>query len=188
MGLNIHTLNNMENTDLEKALLGSLFEGPKHGYELYKEISSPMGIGGVWRVKIGKMYSMLKKLESQGLISATSQQDGNRPPKNTYFLTIQGKNSFEEWMRTPIKHGRDLRILFLLKIYFIKKGGSFDGRVLILKQKAECENWKEHYESVQQEGNGENSFNWFVRKYRSSQIDGFINWLDWCEEAISEKI
>ena len=103
----------MENTDLEKALLGFLFKGPKHGYELYKEISSPMGIGGVWRVKIGKMYSMLKKLESQGLIRATSQQDGNRPPKNTYFLTLQGKKSFKDWMGTPIRRGRDLRNLFL---------------------------------------------------------------------------
>jgi len=178
----------MKNTDLEKALLGFLFKGPKHGYELYKEISGPIGIGGVWQVKIGKLYSMLKKLESQGLIRATSQQDGNRPPKNTYFLTLRGKNSFKEWMKTPIKHGRDLRILFLIKIYFIKNSGLFNGKVLILKQKAECENWKRHYKSFPQERNSENSFSWFVRKYRSSQIDGFINWLDWCEDAISEEI
>lgn len=188
MCLNIQTMNSMENKDLEKSLLGFLLEGPKHGYELFKEISSSKGIGGVWRVKIGKMYSMLKKLESQGLIRATTQQDGNRPPKNTYFLTIQGENSFKEWMRAPIKHGRDLRILFLLKIYFIRKSKLFDGKVLILNQKAECENWKEHYESILQERNGKNSFNWFVRKYRSSQIDGFINWLDWCGEVISEEI
>jgi len=184
--MNIHTLNDMENTDLEIALLGFLFKGPKHGYELYKEISNPMGIGGVWRVKIGKTYSMLKNLESQGFISATYEQDGNRPPKNTFFLTQQGKNIFKEWMRTPIKHGRDLRILLLLKIYFLKRSGLFDGEDLILKQKAECENWKERYKPGLQDRNGENSFNWFVRKYRSSQIDGFINWLDWCREAISE--
>ena len=187
MNLNIHILNNMENKDLEKALLGFLYKGPKHGYELYKEISNPMGIGGVWRVKIGKMYSMFKKLESQGFIRATSEQDGNRPLKNTFFLTIQGKNIFNKWMKTPIKHGRDLRILFLMKIYFIKRCGLFDGKDLILEQKAECENWKERYQPVLQERNGKNSFNWFVKKYRSSQIDGFISWLDWCGEAISEE-
>jgi len=184
--MNIHSLNNMENADLEKALLGFLFKGPKHGYELYKEISNPMGIGGVWRVKIGKMYSMLRKLESQGFIRATSEQDGNRPPRNAFFLTLQGKNIFNKWMSTPIKHGRDLRILFLLKIYFIKRSRLFNGKDLVLKQKVECEKWKEHYKPVFQERDGENSFNWFVRKYRSSQLDGFINWLDWCEEAISE--
>ena len=186
--MNIHTLNSMENSDFEKALLGFLFKGSKHGYELYKEISDPKGIGGVWRVKIGKLYSMLKKLKSLGFIRATSEQDGNRPPKNTFYLSIRGKNIFNEWMRTPIKHGRDLRILFLLKIYFIKRSGLFDGKDLILKQKAECENWKERYKPVLQERIGGNSFNWFVRKYRSSQIDGFINWLDWCEEAIIEEI
>jgi len=38
-----------------------------------------------------------------------------------------------------------------------------------------------------QERDEENSFNGFVRKYRSSQIDGFVNWLDWCEEKIGEE-
>jgi len=119
--MNIHTLNNMENSDLEIALLGFLFNNSKHGYELYKEISNPMGIGGVWRVKIGKMYAMLKKLESQDFIRATSERDGNRPSKNTFFLTIQGKNIFKKWMITPIKHGRDLRILFFIEDLFYKK-------------------------------------------------------------------
>jgi len=177
----------MENVDLEIALLGFLFEKAKHGYELYKEISDPVGIGGVWRVKIGKMYSMLKKLELQGLIRATSGQDGNRPPKTTYFLTKKGKSIFNEWMIAPIKHGRDLRILFLLKIYLMRKDELFYKKELILKQKAECVKWKERHKLNSQERDKENSFNCFVRKYRSSQIDGFINWLDWCEENIGEE-
>jgi DNA-binding PadR family transcriptional regulator len=180
-------MNNMENADLEIALLGFLFEKAKHGYELYKEISDPVGIGRVWRVKIGKMYSMLKKLESQGLIQATSGQDGNRPPKSTYFLTRQGKNIFNKWMITPIKHGRDLRILFLIKIYLMRKDELLYKKDLILKQKAECENWKDRYKLNSQERDDENSFNCFVRKYRLSQIDGFVNWLDWCGKEIGEK-
>lgn len=185
--LNIHPLNNMENNDLEIALLGFLFEGPKHGYELHKEISDPAGIGGVWRVKIGKMYSIFKKLESKGFIRATSGRDGNRPPKNIFFLTKQGKSIFNKWMRSPIKHGRNLRILFLLKIYFIKRIESVNGKDLILIQKAECENWKERYRPDLQENKGENSFIWFVQKYRLSQIDGFINWLDWCGKQLVRK-
>jgi len=75
-----------------------------------------------------------------------------------------------------------------LKIYFIKRIELFNGVDLILKQKTECENWKERYEIVLHEKNDENTFNWFVRKYRLSQIDGFINWLDWCGKAIIEEI
>lgn len=185
--LNIHTMNNMENVDLEIALLGFLFDKSKHGYELYKEISDPVGIGGVWRVKIGKIYSMLKKLESQGFIHATSEQDGNRPLRNSYLITKSGKNVFNNWMITPIKHGRDLRILFLIKIYLMKKNELLYKKELILKQKAECEKWKERYKFYYQERDEGNSFIWFVRNYRSSQIDGFIKWLDWCEEKIGEE-
>jgi len=178
----------MDNTDLEMALLGFLVEGQKYGYELFKEISDPMGIGSVWRVKIGKMYSMLKRLESQGFISATSKKDGNRPQKNMFSLTKKGKDMFKKWMIEPIKHGRDLRILFLLKIYFIKTNDQFYGKDLILKQIKECENWKSNNKIAPNEMNDESSFIGFVRKYRSSQIDGFINWLDWCGEAIHEEI
>ena len=186
--LNIQPVNNMENVDLEIALLGFLFEKAKHGYELYKEISDPVGIGGVWRVKIGKMYSMLKKLESRGLVQATSGQDGNRPPKTTYFISDKGRSIFNKWMLTPIKHGRDLRILFLIKIFLLRKDELFYMKELIYKQKVECEKWKERYKLNSQERDEENSFNYFVRKYRSSQIDGFVNWLDWCEERIGEEL
>lgn len=185
--MNIHNMNNMENIDLEIVLLGFLFNKAKHGYELYKEISDPAEIGRVWSVKIGKMYSMLKKLESQGLIKATSGQDGNRPPKTSYFITNQGRSIFNEWMITPIKHGRDLRILFLLKIYLMKKDELHYKKDLILKQKAECEKWKERYKLNSHKRDQENSFIWFVREYRLSQISGFINWLDWCEEKIGEE-
>lgn len=185
--MNIQLLNNMENVDLEIALLGFLFNKARHGYELHKEISDSAGIGRVWRVKIGKMYSMLKKLESKGLIQATSEQDGNRPPKTTYFLTKQGKSIFNEWMIAPIKHGRDIRILFLLKLYLMGKDELLYKKELILKQKTECEKWKEQYKINSQEKDQKNSFYWFVREYRSSQIDGFINWLDWCEEKICEE-
>lgn len=185
--LNIHTMTNMENADLEIALLGFLLEKSKHGYELYKEISDSAGIGGVWRVKIGKMYSMLKKLEVQGFIHATSEQDGNRPVRNTYFITKSGKNVFNNWMRTPIKHGRDLRILFLLKIYLMRKDELHYKKELILRQKAECEKWKERNKLDSHERDEGNSFIWFVRKYRLSQINGFIDWLDWCGEEIGEE-
>ena len=179
-------MNNMNNADLEIALLGFLVAGAKHGYELHKEISDPMGIGGVWHVKIGKMYSMLKNLEKQGLIKATSGQEGNRPPKTTYFLTKQGKNTFYDWMITPIQHGRDLRILFLLKIYLMRRDDPDFKKKIISKQKTECEKWKEYYKVGSQERHKENSFLWFVKKYRSSQIDGFINWLNWCKERIGD--
>jgi len=184
--MNIHILNNMNNAELEIALLGFLVTGAKHGYELHKEISDPVGIGGVWHVKIGKMYSMLKKLEKQGLIKAISGQDGNRPPKTTYFLTKHGKSTFDDWMITPINHGRDLRILFLLKIYLMRKDEINIKKNVIFKQKVECERWKERYRVDFKERYKENSFIWFVKKYRSSQIDGFINWLNWCGETIGE--
>lgn len=178
----------MDNAALEKAFLGFLKNGPVHGYQLHKDISDPMGIGGVWHIKIGKMYSILKNLEAQGLIRATTEKEGNRPQKNSYLLTKQGESTFGKWMLAPIKHGRDLRILFLLKIYFVKRRGFKNWMEMISNQKTECEKWKERYKPTQIKKNAIQSFNWYVKKYRLSQIDGFIKWLDWCGETIEEEI
>ena len=186
--MNIHVVNKMENKNLDKAVLGFLIKGPVHGYQLHKEISDPAGIGGVWHIKIGKMYSMLKNLEEQGLIRATTEKEGNRPQKKTYYLTKQGKSAYKKWMINPIKHGRDLRIIFLIKIYFVKRWGFNNWQDMIFKQKTECERWKERNRYVQTKNHEKKSFSSYVKKYRLSQIDGFIKWLDWCEEMINEEI
>lgn len=188
--MNIQRMNNMENINNEKielALLGFLFENPKHGYELYKEVSDPIGIGQVYRIKIGKMYSILKKLENQKLISATILQEGNRPPKNLYQLTKSGKSTFNDWMSTPIDHGRDFRILFLLKLFFINRSKTYDAKDLISKQNRECRKWEKKIFLSMGEQNSENSYQQIVAQYRLSQIEGYSRWLDWCERKINEK-
>ncbi|MDO9547110.1 MAG: helix-turn-helix transcriptional regulator [Pelolinea sp.] len=177
----------MGDENIELALLGFLFEEPKHGYELFKEVSDPIGIGEVYRLKIGKMYSILKKLENQKLICASVQQDGNRPPKNLYHLTNTGQAAFKDWMSSPIKHGREFRILFLLKLFFINRNKTYDAKDLIFKQNQECRKWEKRILSTMDDPKINSSYQRMVKKYRLSQIEGYSKWLDWCERTVNEK-
>ena len=94
MVLNIQYMNSMENINLDMAFLGFLRNGPIHGYQHHKEISKKNEIGGVWYIKIGKMYAILKKLESLKWIRSISEKDGNRPQKKTFSLTSKGEDKF----------------------------------------------------------------------------------------------
>ena len=178
----------MIDNNLEMAFLGFLKSGPKHGYQLHKEISKKNEIGGVWFIKIGKMYAILKKLESYKWINSISVKDGNRPQRNTYSLTTKGRDVFNNWMFSPIKHGRDLRIQFLLKIFFLKSWKYKNWMDIFKIQRNECELWKERNRSNHMENESQRPFNWYVMQYRLAQIEGFIQWLDWCEKSLSEEI
>jgi len=64
-----------ESGEIRLAILSLLSEGPKHGYQLMKEISERSG--GIYRASAGSVYPTLQQLEDEGLIEAI-QQNGRR--------------------------------------------------------------------------------------------------------------
>jgi DNA-binding PadR family transcriptional regulator len=61
-----------------------LESGPKHGYELMKELETKSG--GIYKASAGAIYPALQQLEDEGLV--TSDQAAG---KRTYSLTEAGK-------------------------------------------------------------------------------------------------
>ena len=78
------------------AILSLLSEGPKHGYELMKELENRSG--GSYRVSAGTMYPALQQLEDEGMI-VSQQQDGKR----VYQLTELGRQELERESATADK-------------------------------------------------------------------------------------
>lgn len=167
------------------ALLGFLTRKPMHGYDIYKEITQLSGLGIVWHVKTGRLYAMLHKLEDQGYIHSRISQEGNRPQKTEYSITKDGQNAFGMWLAEPVRKGRDFRITFLLKLFFALERDQEQAKKLIDIQMGECKSWLDNFpETDQQNGN---DFNRIVGKFRNNQIQGYINWLDWCQNHIVEE-
>lgn len=75
--------------ELRLALLSLLADGPKHGYELMKELEARSG--GLYRASAGSVYPTLQQLEDEDL-ARSHQQDGKR----VYELTDAGKELVEE--------------------------------------------------------------------------------------------
>lgn len=70
--------------EIRLALLSMLESGPKHGYELMKELESKSA--GIYKASAGAIYPALQQLEDEGLV--TSDQPAG---KRTYVLTDAGK-------------------------------------------------------------------------------------------------
>jgi len=74
---------------LKHLILRSLSEGPKHGYEMIKNLSEELG--GFYRPSTGAIYPLLRTLEDQGYITVEEQEN-----KRVYSITPKGKEFLEE--------------------------------------------------------------------------------------------
>jgi DNA-binding PadR family transcriptional regulator len=79
--------------EIRLALLSLLESGPKHGYELMKELESKSA--GIYKASAGAVYPALQQLEDEGLISS-DQPSGKR----TYSLTDAGRAELQRETET----------------------------------------------------------------------------------------
>jgi DNA-binding PadR family transcriptional regulator len=78
-----------ESGEVRLAILSLLSEGPKHGYQLMKELEERSG--GLYRASAGSIYPTLQQLEDEGLIVA-EQRDGKR----VHSLTDAGRAELDK--------------------------------------------------------------------------------------------
>jgi len=72
--------------------LGLLQEGPKHGYEIKKELNNV--VSQFTGTVIKSVYYPLKRLEEKGMVSRSVARAGRRPEKYIYRVTKKGKEEF----------------------------------------------------------------------------------------------
>jgi DNA-binding PadR family transcriptional regulator len=167
---------------IEYALLGLLHPQPRHGYEIYRQLADPTGLGLVWRVKQSKVYALLTKLEQQGYVSQTLEPQDARPPRKVFALTETGRQAFLDWVQSPVTRGRGFRLDFLAKLYFARQEGDAVAQTLLDRQQSACQDWLTEQQSRAEGLANSRPFDWLVHEFRISQVKAMLNWLDTCRE------
>ncbi len=164
---------------MEKALLGFLMEGPMHGYELHRRAAEELG--RIWRMGISNVYGALKRLEEGGQVCATVAPQDNRPDRKVYRVTPGGRESFMEWVRSPVPSMRDVRVEFLARLHFFHVLGMEGGEDLIAAQEAIC---RERIERLERSlaRCGPQDFDRLVFDFRRRQVEAILGWLTSCRE------
>ena len=158
----------------EFALLGLIRRGPIYGYDLIQKLSLPDSPSKVWQVKIGQIYAYLNKLEEQGYLTSTRQQQSDYPARRFYTITPAGEQAFLEWMRTPVSTVRDLRQLFMLKLFFVDEVAPEVSQKLIADQIERCHKWQN---SLENEYAGADGWEKTVGAYRVELVRASLYWL-----------
>ena len=165
-------------------MLGFVYERPTHGYDIYQQLSDPHGLWQVWRVKQSQLYALLTKLEDEEYFVTTLQPQEARPPRKVYTLTTEGRAAFEQWLTTPVEHGRQMRLEFLAKLYFAYRQGPTVVLPLLQQQTELCRQWLDTLQIEAATALQSPSFAHAVQEFRISQIDAFLAWLTTCQQTL----
>jgi PadR family transcriptional regulator, regulatory protein AphA len=130
----------------EYAILGLLESQPMHGYEMFQQFQGGT-LGQIIHLLMSQMYAFLKKLERLGYIEAELEPQGARPPRKIFHLTELGRKTFFEWLTTPVERPREIRLIFLLKLYFVQRIDPKKTAHLIDQEIIACRKFLEHLET-----------------------------------------
>jgi len=168
----------------ELAILGLLYqkEQGSHGYDLARHFSRGEPLGEVLHLEPGMLYHHLKRMEANGLVESVIEEQESRPARQSYTLSEKGKQELREWLNQPVSRTRDIRIDFLIKLYFARTIEPSIGKSLVEQQLETCvrlaESLELQIEDIASHPESDDSaFLRSVLQLRLAQNESAIRWL-----------
>jgi DNA-binding PadR family transcriptional regulator len=172
----------------EYAILGLLQGQPMYGYEMFQQFGNS-ALGQIVHLEMSQMYAFLKKLEHLKYIESQLEPQGSRPPRKIFHLTTQGRDTFFQWLREPVEKPREIRIFFLIKLYFVQHFIPKETVPLINSQIIACRTFLDHLESQHSQhletGDGA-FFDHVVLRGRIYQTRSLLDWLHELQHELAE--
>lgn len=165
------------------ALLARSDDGASHGYELARQFGEGEPLGNIIRLEPGMIYHHLKKLERLGW-ATSSAVSGDRTARRTVQLTEPGREELSLWLAAPVAHTREIRLEFLVKLYFALQVDTSLASRLVSEQRASCLRFRkallseDDSEERQEDPSSPFQFSRLVRQMRIAQTDAALTWLD----------
>ncbi len=169
----------------EMALLGLLYGGSGHGYDLHRKVNADLG--QVWHLSQSQAYSILNRLQARGDISVNEILQEKLPARQLLRITPQGRQRFTDWLDTPSGGSiRAIRMKFVTRLYFLnlyfpeKLTHAFD------QQRAEAETHIARLKKICDELPIEQIYNRMSLEMRVAQLKTVLEWLDECQEYFQQ--
>jgi DNA-binding PadR family transcriptional regulator len=165
----------------EMALLGQLYGGPGHGYDLHRKVITDLG--QVWHLRQSQAYAILKRLEAQGEISMEKLPQEKLPARQLLHLTARGRKRFLEWLDAPSGgSARVIRLEFITRLYFLRLYMPEKLAEAFNRQKGEAESQVKRLEKTRAGLPEEQIYNRMSIDMRLKQLKSVLEWLDDSQE------
>jgi PadR family transcriptional regulator, regulatory protein AphA len=166
----------------EYALLGFLYSQPGHGYELQRLLTSELG--QIWHVNQSQTYAILKRLETQGYICATTVAQEKLPAIQRLQITPAGRRRFTDWLETASGSSvRAIRLEFITRLYFAQKLFPESIPTILELQTSQVQHTLARLEASLTALPAEQKFNILGLQLRIQQLKSILDWLGECRQA-----
>lgn len=157
---------------------------PIHGYDLNRQLNEGP-IHEIIRIEPSMLYHYLKKLTRRGLLSSTVEVQEGRPDRHLHTLSPNGQQLLDDWLNEPVHTTREMRLEFLLKLWFARQVDPDRAAALAAAQRAVLQGLITSLERQFEQVLGTTGNDHFARKViqlRLSQNRAAAEWLDNLEQ------
>jgi PadR family transcriptional regulator, regulatory protein AphA len=169
-------------TPAEYAVLGLVRQRPTYGYELQRTLNGRRGLSRVCPVEPAMVYAILKSLSGLELIDGEWDRSAY-PPRAVYTATAEGDAEFQRWLRRPVARMREVRLDFLVKLYFAMAEEPDLALDLVNEQIAACRAYGEQVERELAEAD-DGSFDAIALASKVSAARLTAEWLGDCQQSL----
>ena len=151
--------------------------GPYHGYELHQRFMKELG--DIWHLSQSQTYSILKRLEARGDISAELVEQDKLPDRQRLRLTRSGRRRFMDWLEHGLgSNARSIRLEFLTRLYFSNLYAPERTARIHIAQMKEVQRVIERLESMLLDLSPEDTYNRLSLDLRLRQMKLIQDWLE----------
>jgi DNA-binding PadR family transcriptional regulator len=169
----------------EYPLLGLLAQQPAHGYDLHQRLA--MDLGEVWHISLSQTYNILNRLEAQGFIAGSLEEQEKLPARRRFTLTPAGWERFDAWLYAPSRPTvRATRIEFTSRLYFAETMDKELAHRLIDDQLVETRAGLARLHQRLDKIPSEQTFNRIGLDLRIRQLTLMCVWLENCHAILDE--
>ena len=158
----------------ESVALAVVDDGATHGFAI-AALTAPQGeLGRVWQVPAPVVYRALGRLETAGLVRRDAVVPGRGPQRQLIEITEEGHREVVSWLAGPVRHVRDVRSQFLLKLALLARRGE-DAGPLVTAQRAE---FAPIAAGLARESERQPGFDGVLAAWRRTQVSATLAFLD----------
>ena len=157
----------------EYAVLGMLALRPMHGYEMARFFDRDE-LSDVCPIEQSLLYTYIRNVEERALVTFHEERIGQRPPRKCYVLSEAGRSLLDRWLHQPVERMREVRLEFLLKLYFLHQLDVDGERDLLRREIEVCEAYRSR---LADRANDNEGFRRLVALSKVSAAESVGNWL-----------
>jgi len=171
---------------VDMIVLALLSEGPRHGYEIRKDIGRILF--SKTRLNNNLLYPALHRLEEMGAITMTVQEQPGKPSRHVYRITSVGKEILREMVNAFGEEDAGARDTFLAHLAFFDRIEPADQLRILGLRRDSLEEALDHRKALASEYLDEYDSRWAreIIEFEIQSLKREITWVDGLKKAATQ--